>query len=149
MLIAALARRWALTAVAVVVTVTIAAVVASSFVAVETSAAIRVMSMNMQFGKADTSEILRLAKRDDDVLAVQEDTEGRGTPVGGRFGRGPPPPVDRPSTGPSGVGLWGSFPLTETARVETHKMPAVVAPNRRCGSESRRSVDTFDAAVHL
>jgi hypothetical protein len=73
-LIAALARRWALTAVAVVVTVTIAAVVASSFVAVETSAAIRVMSMNMQFGKADTSEILRLAKRDDDVLAVQEMT---------------------------------------------------------------------------
>lgn len=143
----ALARRWALAAAAVVVTVVIAAVVAPSFVSAEASGvAIRVMSMNMQFGEADAAQIVQLAMRDVDVLAVQEMTPesaellsaaGLDSVLPHRF-------ID-PQPGAAGIGLWSRLPLTDTARIDGYEMPAVIGRVEIPGV----AVDPAVASIHL
>lgn len=143
----ALAGRWTLTALAVVVTVVVVAVAAPSFVSAKASGtSVRVMSMNMQFGRADAWEIVELARRDVDILAVQEMTPkaaerlsaaGLDAILPYRF-------ID-PQRGPKGIGLWSRLPLTDTALIEGYEMPAVIGRVEIAGVAVHPAV----ASIHL
>jgi endonuclease/exonuclease/phosphatase (EEP) superfamily protein YafD len=140
-----LARRWTLSAVAVALTVAMLVIQVPMYVGSSPSPAdgvsVRVVSANLRDGQADPLQLVRAARDDADVLAVQELT---------------PPEVDRLSaagldaafpyrfldarSGAQGVGLWSRFPLDAARRIGGYTFALVTADLRVPGVAANPTV---------
>ena len=114
-------RRWAALAVMVVLLVAQGSTIAPLYVGDGDVASgrprLRVMTVNLFFGTADTAQVVRLVReRKVDVLAVEELSPGAviGLERAGLL-RELPHAVARAAPGAAGTGLWSRLPLTEVA----------------------------------
>jgi len=74
---------------------------------------LRVASVNLRYGQAEPAAVAELARRDADVLAVQELTPQLAQWLDEALGEDFPYREVRPREGPAGVGLWSRHPLTD------------------------------------
>ena len=124
-----LRRRWVPAACAGVGTGLLVAVLAPHPVSTVDGPEIRVMSANALQGGADPAAVLALARRDADVVSIQELTPGGLTQLSTMgIDKDFPYRIVRPEDGGFGAGLWSRYPLHDagvvsepipiTARVE-------------------------------
>lgn len=111
----ALARRWLPALLAAALTAAVVAGQVPLFVADGSppGVTLRVASVNLRYGQAEPAAVAELARRDADVLAVQELTPQLAQWLDEALGEDFPYCEVRPREGPAGVGLWSRHPLTD------------------------------------
>lgn len=128
------ARRWALTAVAALLTAALVTLQVPWFLAATPapgSVAVRTMTVNMLYGLADPDPLARAAARDADVLMVQELTPeaARGLADAGIGDAFPYRSLDaRPEA--AGVGIYSRYPITISTRIPGYQLAMVTAKIR-------------------
>ena len=130
-LLSLLARRWVLAGVAAVLTAALVAVQGPLFVGErpgDDGVALRVMSANLFYGRADAATLVRTASARADVLAVQELTheEVERLSAAGLDEVFPHRALDARDLA-SGVGLWSRYPITTSARIADFELPMLSA----------------------
>lgn len=142
-------RRWALTALAALLTAALVAVQVPWFLGAApdpASVAVRTMTVNLLYGLADPDALARAAARDADVLMVQELTPdaARGLADAGIRDTFPyQSPDARP--GAAGVGIYSRHPITLSTRIPGYQLAMVSAKIRI----PRVSRDVSLLTVHL
>ena len=133
-----LARRWILAVVAVGLTMATLAVqlplYRGSDAARTAGVGLRVISANLRIGRADPSYLVRLAREEADVLAVQELTrqEADRLSAAGLDATFPYRWLD-PRAGASGVGVWSRLPMHAAKRIGGYTYALVSAQIRVAG----------------
>ena len=114
MIVLAVSRTWIAVAVAGVVTVAVVAVQLPWYTRgrSEPGAAVRVVSANLRFGRADPEAVVRMARDHADILAVQELTPEKAELISAAgIATVLPYQELRAREGPAGVGIWSRFPM--------------------------------------
>ena len=128
----ALARRWVLTIAAALLCVVMVGVQLPRFIGPEPmdvpSVAVRVVTANLGFGRADSSGVAELARSSADVLVIQELTPEAvaglsSAGVDGTF----PHRILNPEAKASGIGIWSRYPIVDSSQVEGYQMPMLRA----------------------
>ncbi|TDK93687.1 endonuclease/exonuclease/phosphatase family protein [Mycolicibacterium mucogenicum] len=110
------ARNWPLTAIAVAITVAAAVVQLPLFrrAKAPSGTALRFLSANLRYGRADAEAVVRYAEASADIVALQELTPAalaRLEAVG--LDRTFPHRALREMDEPGGVGLWSRYPISD------------------------------------
>lgn len=141
----ALARRWLLVTVAVLVAGTGLALQLPWYMATSGARAdtveLRVMTANLYLGSADAVALTSTARQDADILVVQELTPDAASRLSnaGLDEEFPYRALDARSYA-SGVGLWSRFPIARSDRIPGYQMAMVSADIRVPGVESQTRV---------
>lgn len=128
----ALARRWVLTIVAALLCVVMIGVQLPRFIGPERmdvpSVAVRVVTANLGFGRADSSAVAELARSSADVLVLQELTPeaASGLSSAGLDQTFPHHLLD-PEAKAFGIGVWSRYPIVDPSPVEGYRMPMLKA----------------------
>lgn len=142
-------RRWLLGAVAAGLTVVTVAVQVPFYVAAKPDSAsvtVRVMTINMLDGQADTEAITAIANDHADVLMVQEFTsEALRRLEAAGIDRTFPHHRVEPRPGASGTGIYSRYPMTTSARIDGLQRVMISARLRIEGV----TIDPTVASVHL
>jgi endonuclease/exonuclease/phosphatase (EEP) superfamily protein YafD len=145
-----LARRWILALVAAGLTVATLAVQLPLYRGSDTTrtagVGLRVVSANLLEGQADPGPLVRSAREQADVLALQELTphEVDGLSAAGLDATFPYRWLD-PRAGASGVGVWSRFPMHAAKRVGGYTFALVIAQIRIAGM----SIDPTVVVAHI
>jgi endonuclease/exonuclease/phosphatase (EEP) superfamily protein YafD len=145
-----LGRQWVPTALAVCLCVVVVGIQLPRYVGPETSglpvAAVRVMSANLLYGRADPPAVVALARDSADVLVVQEMTPqaASGLSAAGLDDTFPHRVID-PRDGAAGIGIWSRYPIGESGSISGYVMPMLRARIRVPEVVSEPTV----VAVHL
>jgi endonuclease/exonuclease/phosphatase (EEP) superfamily protein YafD len=128
----ALARRWVLTIVAVLLCVVMIGVQLPRFIGSERmdvpSVAVRVVTANLGFGRADSSAVAELARSSADVLVVQELTPEAASGLSSAgLEQTFPHQLLNPEAKAFGIGVWSRYPIVDPAPVEAYQMPMLRA----------------------
>ncbi|MFD3038077.1 endonuclease/exonuclease/phosphatase family protein [Mycolicibacterium senegalense] len=122
-----LGRRWVLTALAVVLTLTVALIQVPQYLGPEQvtarSAPVRVFTSNLGMGLGDPAAVVAAAERAADIVVLQELTPeaADGVIAAGlenTFGHR----IFDPEPMAGGLGIWSRFPLTDSAHVPGYSM---------------------------
>ena len=110
------------------------------------SVAIRVLTANLHDGAADPEAVVSAARRDADLVVVQELTPELAADFG-RLGLDSDFPYRAVEArrGAAGVGLWSRYPITGSSRDAGYELGLLTASLRVPGT----SADTVVLAVHL
>lgn len=110
------AGNWPLTAVAIAVTVVAAVIQLPLFrrAKAPSGTALRFLSANLRYGRADAEAIVRYAEEDADIVALQELTPAALARLeAAGLDRAFPHRALREMDEPGGVGLWSRYPLSD------------------------------------
>jgi endonuclease/exonuclease/phosphatase family metal-dependent hydrolase len=127
-----LGRQWVPTALAVCLCVVMVGIQVPRYLGPETSglttAAVRVMSANLLYGRADPPAVVALARDSADVLVVQELTPqaASGLSAAGLDDTFPHRVID-PRDGWAGIGIWSRYPIGESGSISGYDMPVLTA----------------------
>jgi len=132
MILLALAQRWLLTIVAAVSCVVSIGVQLPRFIGPEKtdtpSVAVRVVTANLGFGRANPRSVTELADTTADVLVIQELTPGAVTGLSSAgLDATFPHRVLIPGERALGIGVWSRYPIVESARIDGYQMPMLRA----------------------
>ncbi|MCV7374149.1 endonuclease/exonuclease/phosphatase family protein [Mycolicibacterium arabiense] len=149
LVVLSLARRWALSAVAAILTVITIAVQVPLYVAdppPESSVTVRVMTINMLYGRANAASIVATASRQADVLMVQELTpEALRRLQQAGVDRAFPHHAIEPRPMAAGAGIFSRHPISGSAPISGLQRAMVTT---RLEIDGVRT-DPIVAAVHL
>jgi endonuclease/exonuclease/phosphatase (EEP) superfamily protein YafD len=149
LIVLSLARRWALGAVAAILTVIAIAVQVPLYVAdppAEPAVSVRVMTINMLYGRADAASIVATANREADVLMVQELTpEALRRLQKAGVDRAFPHHAIEPRPMAAGAGIYSRYPISGSAPISGLQRAMVTT---RLEIDGVR-IDPIVAAVHL
>lgn len=128
MILFVLARRWVLTILAAVLCVVMVGVQLPRFIGPEKagvpSAAVRVVTANLGFGRADPGVVTELALSSADVLVIQELTPEAATGLSSAgLDETFPHSVLNPGNQAFGIGVWSRYPVVDSAHIEGYQMP--------------------------
>lgn len=132
MVLFVLARRWALTIVAALLCVVMIGVQLPRFFGPEKSGvpsvAVRVVTANLGFGRADPRAVTELARTTADLLVVQELTPDAAAGLSSAglddtFGHS----VLQPGERAAGIGVWSRYPIVDSALIDGYQMPMLRA----------------------
>ncbi|MET0453483.1 MAG: endonuclease/exonuclease/phosphatase family protein [Mycobacterium sp.] len=142
-------RHWGLAAVASGLTIVLIVVQLPSYLSAApppASVAVRVMSMNMLYGRADADAVTREAGHNADVLMVQELTSAaaRRLATSGLEATFPHQILD-PRPGAEGMGVYSRYPLNDAKKVPGFKLALLTAEVAVPGVAGALSV----ASIHL
>ena len=130
MILFALSKRWVLTILAAALCVVMVGVQLPRFIGPEKagvpSVAVRVVSANLGFGRADPGAVTELALSSADVLVIQELTSGAAAGLAG-LDETFPHRMLNPEEQAFGIGIWSRYPLVDTGHVEGYQMPMLRA----------------------
>jgi endonuclease/exonuclease/phosphatase (EEP) superfamily protein YafD len=140
----ALSRRWLMAAVAGCLSVALLMPQLPWYVSADTDpneVAVRVMTANMRFGKADPRALADLAAGNADVVMLQELTPQavRGLTAAGMDDVFPHRVLDARS-GAAGVGIYSRYPMSDIARIPGYQLAMVKARVRVDGAANEASV---------
>jgi len=132
MILFALARRWILTITAAVLCVVMVAVQLPRFIGPETvgvpSVAVKVVTANLGFGRADPDVVTELAHSSADVLVIQELTpEAAARLSSAGLDQTFPHSVLNPENKAFGIGVWSRYPILASSHIEGYQMPMLRA----------------------
>lgn len=138
-----LLRRWLAALLALVVTAAVVAVQVPGYVAdaAPDGVAIRFVSANLRYGKTDPAAVTQMARKNADVLAVQELTPemaGRLAELRDDF----PFQALQPREGPAGVGIFSRYPITGSEPVEGFWLGLLIARVRIPDAAAETTVAT-------
>jgi endonuclease/exonuclease/phosphatase (EEP) superfamily protein YafD len=128
MILFALAQRWVLTIVAALLCVVTIAVQLPRFIGPEKmavpSVAVRVVTANLGFGRADSPAVAELARTTADVLVLQELTSDAVTGLSSAgLDVAFPYRVLNAEEQADGIGVWSRYPIVESAHIDGYQMP--------------------------
>jgi endonuclease/exonuclease/phosphatase (EEP) superfamily protein YafD len=132
MILLGLGRQWLLTVLAACLTVVIVGIQLPHYIGTKSGgvpgAAVRVMTANLLYGRADPRAVVELAGRSADVLAVQEMTPqvAKGMSAAGLDEAFPHRVIDPRPRG-AGIGIWSRYPITVSATISGYAMPMLSA----------------------
>lgn len=127
LIVFALARRWVLTGLTVLLTLAVLFVHLPQFLGQSVDRAgtttLRVLSLNLGLGRGDPTAVVAAAKRSADVVILQELTQDAADGVvaagiGEVFGH----QVVGPHPYAGGIGIWSRFPLADTGFVPGYSL---------------------------
>jgi endonuclease/exonuclease/phosphatase (EEP) superfamily protein YafD len=128
LILLALARRWVLTILAAVLCVVMVGVQLPRFIGPEKAAvpsvAVRVVTANLGFGRADPGAVTELALSSADVLVIEELTpEAAAGLSSAGLDETFPHSVLNPENKAFGIGVWSRYPILDSAHIEGYQMP--------------------------
>ena len=134
----ALARRWVLTIAAALLCVVMIGVQLPRFIGPERmdipSVAVRVVTANLGFGRADSSAVAELARSSADVLVIQELTPQAASGLSSAgLDQTFPHQLLNPEAKAFGIGIWSRYPIVDPSHVAGHQMP-MLGPDSGAGS---------------
>lgn len=126
----ALAQRWVLTIAAALLCVVMIGVQLPRFIGPERmdvpSVAVRVVTANLGFGRADSDAVAELARSSADVLVIQELTPEAAEGVSSLDEQFPHQLLN-PEPKAFGIGIWSRYPILDPSHVEGYQMPMLRA----------------------
>jgi endonuclease/exonuclease/phosphatase (EEP) superfamily protein YafD len=132
MILLGLGRQGVPTALAACLCVVMVGIQLPRYVGPETggprAAAVRVMSANLLYGRADPPAVVALARDSADVLVVQEMTPqaASGLSAAGVDDTFPHRVID-PRDGAAGIGIWSRYPIGESGSIGGYDLPMLRA----------------------
>lgn len=125
-LLLALARRWMLAGLSVVLAAAVVVTQAPPFVgekADPNGVRVRVMTANLYLGQADAATLVQVASASADVLAVQELTSGAVARLSAAgVDKAFPYRTLDPRDYASGGGVWSRYPISESTRIDGYTL---------------------------
>jgi endonuclease/exonuclease/phosphatase (EEP) superfamily protein YafD len=150
MILLGLGRQWMLTLLAACLCLVMIGIQLPRYVGAKASgvptAAVRVMSSNLLYGRADPRSVVALARDFADVLVVQEMTPqaANGLSAAG-LGETFPHRVIDPRDEAAGIGIWSRYPIHQAGSISGYTMPMLWARVAMPGVVAQPIV----VAVHL
>jgi endonuclease/exonuclease/phosphatase (EEP) superfamily protein YafD len=109
---------------------------------------VRVVSANLQFGRADPDAVAQMARDHADILAVQELTPQKAQLISDAgIDAVFPYRALRAREGPAGVGIWSRYPLTVEADYDEFWLGLITARVRIPGLSPEATVGTVHMSV--
>lgn len=125
-----LSRRWLLTIAAALLCVVMIGVQLPRFIGPERmdvpSVAVRVVTANLGFGRADSNAVAELASSSADVLVIQELTPEAAAGLSS-LQETFPHQLLNPEAKAFGIGIWSRYPIVDPTHVEGYQMPMLRA----------------------